>query len=123
MKNQKGIGLIKLILIIILVVIAIFFIISKISQNSEFNQKKERIKGINASVVTYNVDVLKRNAIIYRYYPNVSSNLLFQEAKQIPLDKITPENIDNMVYLYKKENEAVMDFNDKLLEYYREILK
>ena len=36
---------------------------------------------------------------------------------------ITPKNIDNMVYLYQKGSETVMEFNDKLLEYYREILK
>lgn len=122
MKNQKGISLIKLIFFII-AVIAIFFIISKISQNAEFNRKKEKVKDINESVVTYNVDVLKKNAIIYRYNPKVSSDLLFQEAKEIPIEKLTPKNIDNMVDLYRKESDAVMNFNDTLLEYYREILQ
>ena len=122
MKNNKGMSLIKLILIIISV-IAVLFIISKISQNAEFNRKKEKLKDFNDSVATYNVDVLKKNTIIYKCYPNVSSNLLFQEAEEISLDKLTPKNIDSMVYLYKKKNDAVMEFNDKLLEYYREILQ
>lgn len=74
-------------------------------------------------MVTYNVDVLKKNAIIYRYNPKVSSDLLFQEAKEIPVEKLTPKNIDNMVDLYRKESDAVMNFNDTLLEYYREILQ
>ena len=123
MRNQKGISLIKLILIVIIAVIAMFFIIPKISQNIEFNQKKEQVKNINETVITYNIDVLKKNAIIYKYYPNVSSDLLFQEAKEIPLDNITPKNIDNRVIEYYKVNDAIMEFNDILLEYYREILQ
>ncbi len=123
MKDQKGISLIKAIFIIILAVIAVSFIMSKMIQNAEFNRKKDLIKDINDSVVTYNVDVLKRNATIYKIYPNVSSDLLFQEAEEIPLDKITPKNIDSMVNLYYAENHAVMEFNNTLLEYYREILQ
>ena len=60
MRNQKGISLIKLILIVIIAVIAMFFIIPKISQNIEFNQKKEQVKNINETVITYNIDVLKK---------------------------------------------------------------
>lgn len=111
------------IVIALIILILLFFIISNISQNAEFNQKKENVKDINDSVVTYNVDVLKRNATIYKLYPNVSSDLLFQEAKEIPLDKLTPENIDTKVTEYYKVNNAVMEFNDTLLEYYREILQ
>ena len=123
MKQEKGISVIKFIIIVAIIILALFFIISKISQNAEFNQKKEKVKDINDSVVTYNVDVLKRNATIYKLYPNVSSDLLFQEAKEIPLDKLTPENIDARVNEYYKVNNAVMEFNDTLLEYYREILQ
>ena len=123
MKQEKGISVIKFIIIVAIIILALFFIISKISQNAEFNQKKEKVKDINDSVVTYNVDVLKRNATIYKLYPNVSSDLLFQEAKEIPLDKLTPENIDARVNEYYKVNNAVMEFNDALLEYYREILQ
>lgn len=111
------------IIIALIIIIVLFLLISSISQNAEFNRKKELIKDINDSVVTYNVDVLNRNATIYKLYPNVSSDLLFQEAEQIPLDKITPKNIDSMVELYYAENNAVMEFNDTLLEYYREILQ
>lgn len=123
MRQEKGISVIKFIIIVAIIILALFFIISKISQNAEFNQKKEKVKDINDSVVTYNVDVLKRNATIYKLYPNVSSDLLFQEAKEIPLDKLTPENIDARVNEYYKVNNAVMEFNDTLLEYYREILQ
>lgn len=123
MKSEKGVSLIMFIVIALIIIIVLFFIISSISQNAEFNQKKENVKDINDSVVTYNVDVLKRNATIYKLYPNVSSDLLFQEAKEIPLDKLTPENIDAKVTEYYKVNNAVMEFNDTLLEYYREILQ
>ena len=123
MKNEKGISLIMFIIIALIIIIVLFLLISGISQNAEFNQKKEKVKDINDSVVTYNVDVLKRNATIYKLYPNVSSDLLFQEAKEIPLDKLTPENIDARVNEYYKVNNAVMEFNDTLLEYYREILQ
>ena len=123
MKNQKGISKIRLILIILITVIAIFFVISKISQNAEFSKRKELLKDVNDSVISYNTEILEKNAIIYKYYPNVSSNLLFQEAKEIPLDKLTPQNIDIMVNSYYEENDAIMESNHELLEYYKEILQ
>lgn len=121
MKNQNGIRLKTL--VVIVAVIVIFFIISKISQNAEFDRKKDFIKELNETAVTYNVDVVKKNTIIKKYNPNASGDLLFKEVKQIPLDTITSENIDSKINLYRAEHEAVMEFNDSLLEYYREILK
>lgn len=123
MKNNKGISIIKLILIVIVAVIAIFFIISKISQNSEFNRKKDFIKELNQTAVTYNLDVVKKNTIIKKYNKNAPDNLLFKEVKQIPLDTITSKNVDSKISLYQAEHEAVMEFNDTLLEYYRDILQ
>lgn len=123
MKNQKGISIIKLILIVIVAVIAIFFIISKVNQNSEFNRKKDFIKELNQTAVTYNVDVVKKNTIIKKYNKNAPDDLLFKEVKQIPLDTITSKNIDSKINLYRAEHEAVMEFNDTLLEYYKEIFK
>lgn len=123
MKNNKGISIIKLIFIVIVAVIAIFFIISKVSQNSEFNRKKDFIKELNQTAVTYNVDIIKKNTIIKKYYPNASDDLLFKEVKQIPLDTITSKNVDSKLKLYQAEHEAVMEFNDTLLEYYKKILQ
>lgn len=123
MKNNKGISIIKLILIVIITVIAIFFIISKVSQNSEFNRKKDFIKELNQTAVTYNLDVVKKNTIIKKYNKNAPDDLLFKEVKQIPLDTITSKNIDSKINLYRAEHEAVMEFNDTLLEYYKEIFK
>ena len=123
MKGQKGISVIKLIIIIAIIILALFFIISNISQNAEFNRKKEFIEELNDSAVDYNVDVLKRNAIILTYYPNASDDLLFKEVATIDLELITAENVNTMLELYKEEQTAVMEFNDALLEYYREILQ
>ena len=123
MKGQKGISVIKLIIIIAIIILALFFIISNISQNAEFNRKKEFIEELNDSAIDYNVDVLKRNAIIVTYYPNAPDDLLFKEVATIDLELITAENVNNMLELYKEEQTAVMEFNDALLEYYREILQ
>lgn len=123
MKNSKGISLIKFILIAVIVIVALFFIISKISQNSDFNRKKEFIKELNETAVTYNLDIVKKNTIIKKYNKNAPDDLLFKEVKQIPLDTITSKNIDSKISLYKAEHEAVMEFNDTLLEYYRDILQ
>ena len=123
MKGQKGISVIKLIIIIAIIILALFFIKSNISQNAEFNRKKEFIEELNDSAVDYNVDVLKRNAIILTYYPNASDDLLFKEVATIDLELITAENVNTMLELYKEEQTAVMEFNDALLEYYREILQ
>lgn len=123
MKGQKGISVIKLIIIIAIIILALFFIISNISQNAEFNRKKEFIEELNDSAIDYNVDVLKRNAIILTYYPNASDDLLFKEVATIDLELITAENVNTMLELYKEEQTAVMEFNDALLEYYREILQ
>ena len=123
MKNEKGISLIMFIIIALIIIIVLFFIISAISQNAQFNRKKEFIEELNDSAVDYNVDVLKRNAIILTYYPNASDDLLFKEVATIDLELITAENVNNMLELYKEEQTAVMEFNDALLEYYREILQ
>ena len=123
MKAKKGISVIKLIIIIAIIILALFFIKSNISQNAEFNRKKEFIEELNDSAVDYNVDVLKRNAIILTYYPNASDDLLFKEVATIDLELITAENVNTMLELYKEEQTAVMEFNDALLEYYREILQ
>lgn len=123
MKKQDGISIIKLILIVIVVIIAILFVISKISQNSDFNRKKDFIKEINESAVAYNLDVVKKNTIIKKYNKNAPDDLLFKEVKQIPLDTITSKNVDSKISLYQAEHEAVMEFNDTLLEYYRDILQ
>ena len=92
-------------------------------QSAEFNRKKESIEEINEAAVAYNVDVLKRNAIIKTYYPATPDDLLFKEVQIISLDTINSNNIDTMINLYKEEHFAVRDYNDTLLEYYREILQ
>ncbi len=123
MKNQKGISLITLLIVVAIVIVALFLIISKTSQNSDFNRKKDFIKEINESAVAYNLDVVKKNTIIKKYNKNAPDDLLFKEVKQIPLDTITSKNIDSKISLYQAEHEAVMEFNDTLLEYYKEIFK
>ncbi len=123
MKSEKGVSLIMFIIIALIIIIVLFFIISTISQNAEFNRKKEFIEELNDSAVDYNVDVLKRNTIILTYYPNASDDLLFKEVATIDLELITAENVNSMLELYKEEQTAVMEFNDTLLEYYREILQ
>ncbi len=123
MKNQKGISLITLLIVVAIVIVALFLIISKTSQNSDFNRKKNFIKEINESAVTYNLDVVKKNTIIKKYNKNAPDDLLFKEVKQIPLDTITSKNVDSKISLYQAEHEAVMEFNDTLLEYYKEIFK
>lgn len=123
MKNQKGISLITLLIVVAIIIVALFLIISKTSQNSDFNRKKDFIKEINESAVAYNLDVVKKNTIIKKYNKNAPDDLLFKEVKQIPLDTITSKNIDSKISLYQAEHEAVMEFNDTLLEYYKEILQ
>ena len=127
MKNQKGISLIKLIIIIVIIIAIIVivksYIIPKIQEEAEFNRKIELIEEINDSAVTYNTDVLRKNVIILTYYPDAPDYLLFKEVKMIPLDTIDENNIDTMMSIYSTEHFAVMDFNDALLEYYREILQ
>ena len=123
MKNQKGISLITLLIVVAIVIVALFLIISKTSQNSDFNRKKDFIKEINESAVAYNLDVVKKNTITKKYNKNAPDDLLFKEVKQIPLDTITSKNIDSKISLYQAEHEAVMEFNDTLLEYYKEIFK
>ena len=44
MRQEKGISVIKFIIIVAIIILALFFIISKISQNTEFNRKKEFIE-------------------------------------------------------------------------------
>lgn len=119
MKNEKGISIVKLIFIVVVVVGAIL-IISKIVQ---INQRKANINNINDSAATYNLDVLKKNKIIVTYYPNVQNDLLYKEVKRIPLDTANSKNYDYLMDAYLSEHKAVMEFNDTLLEYYREILK
>ena len=123
MKNQKGISLITLLIVVAIIIVALFLIISKTSQNSDFNRKKDFIKEINESAVAYNLDVVKKNTIIKKYNKNAPDDLLFKEVKQIPLDTITSKNVDSKISLYQAEHEAVMEFNDTLLEYYKEIFK
>lgn len=123
MKNQKGISLITLLIVVVIIIVALFLIISKTSQNSDFNRKKDFIKEINESAVAYNLDVVKKNTIIKKYNKNAPDDLLFKEVKQIPLDTITSKNVDSKISLYQAEHEAVMEFNDTLLEYYRDILQ
>ena len=123
MKNQKGISLITLLIVVAIIIVAVFLIISKTSQNSDFNRKKDFIKEINESAVAYNLDVVKKNTIIKKYNKNAPDDLLFKEVKQIPLDTITSKNVDSKISLYQAEHEAVMEFNDTLLEYYKEIFK
>lgn len=123
MKNQKGISLITLLIVVAIIIVALFLIISKTSQNSDFNRKRNFIKEINESAVAYNLDVVKKNTIIKKYNKNAPDDLLFKEVKQIPLDTITSKNIDSKISLYQAEHEAVMEFNDTLLEYYKEIFK
>ena len=91
--------------------------------NYRILNNKEFIEELNDSAIDYNVDVLKRNAIILTYYPNASDDLLFKEVATIDLELITAENVNTMLELYKEEQTAVMEFNDALLEYYREILQ
>lgn len=123
MKNQKGISLITLLIVVAIIIVALFLIISKTSQNSDFSRKKNFIKEINESAVAYNLDVVKKNTIIKKYNKNAPDDLLFKEVKQIPLDTITSKNVDSKISLYQAEHEAVMEFNDTLLEYYRDILQ
>ena len=123
MKNQKGISLITLLIVVAIIIVAVFLIISKTIQNSDFNRKKDFIKEINESAVAYNLDVVKKNTIIKKYNKNAPDDLLFKEVKQIPLDTITSKNVDSKISLYQAEHEAVMEFNDTLLEYYKEIFK
>ena len=119
MKNNKGISLLKLILIVAILIVALFLIISQTS----LNQKKDYIKEINQAAATYNLDIIKKNTIINKYYKNVPDDLLFKEVKQIPLDTANSKNYDTLIDAYMKEHNAVMEYNDTLLEYYREILQ
>ena len=113
----------SLLIVVAIIIVALFLIISKTSQNSDFNRKKDFIKEINESAVAYNLDVVKKNTIIKKYNKNAPDDLLFKEVKQIPLDTITSKNVDSKISLYQAEHEAVMEFNDTLLEYYKEIFK
>lgn len=119
MKNQKGISLITVIIIVIVVIIAM----SIISKNAEIHRRKAIINDLNDAAATYNLDVLNKNKIIVKYYPNASSDLLYKEVKRIPLDTAKSENYDVLMEAYYSEYNAVMEYNDALLEYYRAILE
>ena len=123
MKNQKGITLRNLTIIVLIIIATVLFIIPKIHKNAEFNNKKNFVEELNESAVTYNIDVLKRNTIIAKYNPNAPEHLLFKEVRILKTELLTAQNIDTMINLYREESFAVMDFNDALLEYYREILE
>ena len=53
----------------------------------------------------------------------ISSKAFSPKVSTIDLELITAENVNTMLELYKEEQTAVMEFNDALLEYYREILQ
>ena len=48
--------------------------------------------------------------------------MYFQEVKSIPLDVANSNNFDNMILLYYNEYDAVEEFNNSLLDFYRVIL-
>ena len=119
MKSQKGISLIKLILIVTVVALTVFFL----GKYLEVNKRKKSIIEYNEIVATYNLDVLNKNKIILKYYPNISNDLLYKEVKRIPLETANSKNYNTLINSYYSENVAIIEFNDALLKYYKAILE
>lgn len=118
MKNRKGVSLINVVIIVIVIIIAIC-LISKIN---ETKQRQIIINEYNDSASDYNLDMLKKNKIILKYYPTISSDYLFKEISRIPLDTANSKNYSYLMETYTSERQAVVEYNDALLEYYRTIL-